>query len=53
MQFELSPSSGIPASEDHMKALQLAFEGNKLTQTWQCQQGGKPGETTVITVTKV
>ena len=53
LDFELSPSSDIPAGEDHMHSLKIAIEDNKLTQTWTCEKSGKPGEPTVISVEKI
>ena len=53
LDLAFSPSSGVQPGEDRMDSLKITIEGNKITQTWTGQQGGKPGEPTVISVQKV
>ena len=53
LNFELSPSSEIPAEENHMHSLNLDFKDGGLKQTWTCNQQGKTYATTTIVLKKV
>ena len=54
LQFSLSPSSGIPASEHHMHQLTMTWtDPDHMTQEWISQQTGQSESPTTIRLSRV
>lgn len=54
LDFSLSPSSPIPASEMHMHALQLSWDGpDHITQVWTSFKDGQPQGSVTIHLKRV
>ena len=54
LDFSLSPSSPIPASEMHMHALKLSWDGpDRLTQVWTSFKDGQPQGSVTIRLKRV
>jgi hypothetical protein len=52
--LEMMPTPGIDPNSMHMHAITLEFaDANHLTERWTNYTNGKPGETTVFTMTRV